>query len=181
MKSIRILTIATLLIVFSTTAFAITGTSHTTAKLPKTIEFNGIKLDQAFHEEKANQLIVEYIPAGETIDHWTTLFAVRMQTVQLSPIEWATNIARMVTQQNPKLGANVIFSKDTPEKAIVQFITVEKNIIEYNIWKLMKPADYDGIISYQFAERNYGEITDDFKKRVGNMKQTVDAMQNYEF
>ena len=171
--------IAIALVILSSSAFAINAANHTPATLPKSVEFNGIKLSHAFEQAQEEQFIVEYIPAGETLEKWSTMFAVRKQNIPSTPLDHAIRLAQSITQRNPKLGANVIFHEDNPEKAMVTFIAVGGGVIEYNVWKFMKTDGFNGLVSYQFAVRNYGELSDDFRQLLNNTEPIIDAMRDY--
>jgi len=147
--------------------------------LPKEIAFHGFELSNAFQQSQGEQYIVEYIPSAESLDKWSTMFAVRKQEIPSAPLEHAIKLAQSITQQNPKLGANVHFKKETPDKAMVTFIAVGGDIVEYNIWKFMKVKGYNGLISYQFAIRNYGELTKGFRAILNKPQPLIDSMRDY--
>jgi hypothetical protein len=131
------------------------GTLLTPDALPDTITFQGRELTRAFTEEKDGAFIVEYIPEGETLEHWTALFAVRLERSDLTPVQRAQALAKTLVKLNPQFKAQVLVNTKTGI-AGVDFLMwpADESYGEFNSWKFV-PAREHALYSYQYARRGY--------------------------
>lgn len=139
------------------------------------VSIQGQKFLAAFTNQAAAGSIIEYLPKGQTLDHWTNLFAVRLMPKETSPEDYIVRMAKDYANghRNMKFAIGHVESSD---RWWVDFITYdrEKNTIwallsrkskekflEWNFFRAENDAS-NGMILYQYAERHYyTHATDD--------------------
>ena len=121
---------------------------------PAPIEFDGEQYLPAFTSNLKEFRLVEYVRAGETVENWTKLFAVRNFPGQRDPREAVKVFERVVKQHNPQAGVLVLVKEDGSE-AMIDFLTWASSAepMELNIHRYVKKPGFPGLISYQFAFR----------------------------
>jgi hypothetical protein len=123
---------------------------------PPTVTVLGQKLE--LKNKKAGRgedLLAEYVPAAETLDTWTRMFAVRIHHSRLTPEQAASAKAQEIAArraQGDLLANSVGFAKG--ETRVIDFLLSQNEIVEQDI---IKYAPYgDGrLVSYQLARRYY--------------------------
>jgi hypothetical protein len=136
---------------------------------PKSLEFDNQTLNLAWSGGEPGSLIREYIPAGETLEHWTHLASIREYTGPAfsapdGPAELATETLKTTRElypntpaaqlENPTNGDTIIYFCAWPD---------DQSYLEYNVFKYAKrPAG--GIVAWQYALRVYGDATEFTKK-----------------
>ena len=121
---------------------------------PAPIEFDGEEYAPSFTSDQPGLRLVEYVRAGETVENWTKLFAVRNFQQQRDPREAVKTFERVVKQHNPLAGVQVLVKEDGSE-AMIDFLTWASSAepMELNIHRYVKKPGFPGLISYQFAFR----------------------------
>jgi hypothetical protein len=121
---------------------------------PAAVEFDGEQYLPSFSSNRPDFRLVEYVRAGETVENWTKLFAVRNFPRQRDPREAVKVFERVVKQHNPLAGVQTLVMQDGSE-AMIDFLTWESGAsqMELNIHRYLKKPGYPGLISYQFAYR----------------------------
>jgi hypothetical protein len=124
------------------------------AAAPAGIDFDGEQYLPGFSSNQPGLRLVEYVRAGETVENWTKLFAVRNFPEQRDPREAVKAFERVVKQHNPLAGVQVLVKEDGSE-AMIDFLTWETGAdqMEFNVHRYQKKPGYPGLISYQFAYR----------------------------
>ncbi|WP_147819280.1 hypothetical protein [Salidesulfovibrio onnuriiensis] len=120
---------------------------------PETITFAGVKHHLAFKEgNDKGPYILEYIPEGETLEKWTTLFAIRLEGHDLTPLQRAATFANHLEKRGFK---NAVFQSKDKKDVVLDFATwpEDSSFYEHNLWRYFKPEK--GLISYQYARRFY--------------------------
>jgi hypothetical protein len=104
--------------------------------------------------------LAEYIPAGETLENWTLMFALRFAPGDLDPkASAAATVQNIQTRkrngQDPLANCGVFASKDG-KSVNVDFLvsTTSPQLLEHNIMRYVKVKD--GLETIQIARRIYG-------------------------
>jgi len=126
------------------------------------VQFDGETLGLAFEGEDPGATIKEYLPAGEKLDRWTRLAAIRKFSNLDDPVAYATATIKELKQsypqspsaviENPKTGAVVLDFVVWPEDA---------SFVEFNVFRYEKRRG-GGLISQQYAMRAYGDQAEPF-------------------
>jgi hypothetical protein len=127
---------------------------------------------------KTEDLVAEYVPAGESLDHWTLMFAVRIFNGKITPAQAAqmkqAEVAARREQGDP-MARSMGFEKD--ETKLVDFVMSQNPIVEHNVMTFQKLPD-GRLVSYQLARRYYmpdGEIDDGLRAFMGEIKTKRDV------
>lgn len=126
--------------------------------LPSSLIVMGNKLIlKGVSENKKPVLIAEYIPAVETFDNWTFMFATRL-TLGKNPDPQASALAlaNVVTKRKASgdIYANSMVLKAPDGKSVaVDFLASTDQYLEHNIWRYFSTKK--GLVSFQIARRNY--------------------------
>lgn len=128
------------------------------------ITIGDLKLLRAYAPESSQVDLREYLPAGETFDHWTRLASVRVFKDLEDPKEYLANVAAAVTKSSPAARYQFLQNHKTKEY-ILDFMTFapDSEPVHFAEWNLMR-ARYvkkKGLVVYQYAMRFYdfGEST----------------------
>lgn len=150
------------LFLFTQTAFAESPTPDTT--IPKDLTVMGNKLVLKENQGDSKAFIAEYIPASETFDNWTFMFATRFmkgedlsaETTARATVE---NIAAVKKAGDPVANSVLLKAPDGKSYA-VDFLVSANNlgVLEHNVWRYYKVAK--GIVSLQIARRFYAKGAD---------------------
>lgn len=168
-----LLSILTIL-VLSTSAYAENPT-FSPETLPEVITFQGIEMRKAFQDAKDGTFIVEYLPEGETLDNWVSMFAVRREAVDALPVEKAKGVAIHLKKINPQFRSQVVVNKTTGVAGIDFLVWPENDAYgEFNSWKYMQ-GEPGWLYSFQFGRRGYTD-TKSWDELVAFMKRKNEAV-----
>lgn len=127
--------------------------------MPKTVKVLGETLtikNNALTEK--DEFIAEYIPAGQTWDDWTTMYAVRLiPDTSLDAEASATATAERIKARkatDPVANAAVL-KQDDGKSCAVDFLISAGPIIEHNVFLYFKQPK--GLVSLQVARRLYAK------------------------
>jgi hypothetical protein len=129
---------------------------------PDSIFLNGVTLLKKHEQQNAEGFIAEYIPEGQSLDSWTTLFAVRFfWGPSYSPYDSVIAASRNVIDEKRKGDEMANYRRIEDPKAglfgIDFFISGnydgKPTAYEHNVFRYVKIPD--GMISYQLARRIY--------------------------
>ena len=133
----------------------------------KSIKFDGDTYYLAFSSKNpAGGYFNEYLKEGENLNNWKKLLAVYNFPNLDDPLQAAQSLANMVKMTNKDANFQIIQNKERGE-VIIDFFTwtqTEPTIAEFNIFRYTKVNGKPGLIAYQFAFRNYGELTPEYQK-----------------
>ncbi len=107
--------------------------------------------------------LVEFVPAGETLENWTSLVGFRVVPGnRQSATEAATVVVRLAQERYP--GAVVrVMSKDA--EAIAEFvISTPEGLAEFNVFKYGPGPGGRGLASVQYAHRYRGLEPGDIRR-----------------
>jgi hypothetical protein len=101
--------------------------------------------------------LVEYIREDESFEKWTKLVGFRYQQlprIQNDPTKLAPAMAKIVKASNPRAQTRVIVNREKGE-AVVDFLTwpSDGSYMEFNVFRYVRSADGNGIVSLQLAHR----------------------------
>ena len=150
--------------------------------LPEVITFQNVTLHKAFEDEKNGGFITEYIPEGETLEHWNHLFAVRREKIALTPIQRAAGISTHLKKTNPEFRSQVLQDKKTGNAGIDFLIWPEDDSFgEFNTWKFMQ-GEPGWLYSFQYGFRAYTGTPSDkeLKPFMMQKQRTVMEMMRFE-
>jgi len=142
------------------------------AASPAVVEFDGEQYLPSFTSNQADVRLVEYVRAGETLENWTKLFAVRnFPRRNDDPRAAVMTFEQVVKQHNPLAGVQTLVKQDGSE-AMIDFLTWETGAkqMELNIHRYLKKPGYPGLISYQFAYR-FGVTPDMTAEKIRGLKE----------
>lgn len=169
-----------------TSATSDNGATATDETELETVEFDGNTLELAFQDKtESGDTIKEFIPKGETLEHWTKLAAIREEHGNIEPKAAVEVVAQRLNEHNPPL-PNDVRTDDENGTATIDFIIWpgdaatpdDADYVEYNIFKYSKGED-GGIVSEQYAIRAYkGEITGFLSKLNPLKDRLLDEMAN---
>jgi len=159
---------------------AVSGAAAAESGLPKQVTVLGQVVtlkEESDHGEQG--FIAEYIPANETWDNWTKMFAVRfIPGVDLDPIASAKQTADNINalkETDPVANVNV-FVHEAKREAITDFLisNAAPKFLEHNVFRFLKVPK--GIISYQIARRIY--LNDETKDKDKLFIQDIEILRN---
>jgi|UniRef100_UPI0040492300 hypothetical protein len=121
------------------------------------IVIGDLKLQRANLADDTGDQVREYIPAGETLDHWNRLASVRILKKEKDSKKYLTRVADEVKQSNP--AASSRFFQNDKKQTVLDFITFApaESPVKYAEWNLMR-AHYvkgSGLVVFQYALRLY--------------------------
>jgi len=129
---------------------------------PETIDFDGETLVLAYRAADATDGIREFIPKGETLEHWTKLAATREYGDLDDPAAMAGAVVKDLKKQYPQSPFKIMENKQTGE-VIVDFVLWpdDGSLAEFNVFRYSKNPE-GGLFSQQYALRAYGDDTEGF-------------------
>jgi len=136
------------------TTAAIYGTLLLSAPPVTTVEFDGESYSAAFHSNRPEVRLIEFVREGETVENWTKLFAARNYPRQTDPATAVKYFEMAVKEHNP-LSRSVVLVKEDGSEAMIDFLTWtpgEKQM-ELNVHRYLKLPGRPGLVSFQFAYR----------------------------
>ena len=125
------------------------------AKAQPTIAIGDVKLALAFTTKDSPESIREYIPKGESLDHWSRMASVRVFPKENNPLDYLQRVGAHIPRSHPAARAQLLKHDKTGDN-ILDFLmfTADSSTAE---WNLMR-ARYEkgkGLIVYQYATRFY--------------------------
>jgi hypothetical protein len=114
-------------------------------------------------EENSVNSLREYIPKGETLDHWNRLASVRIFKNQNDPKKFLGNLASVVSAKTPVNSCR--FYRNSKTKDIVlEFLELSPpsdklHCVEWNMMRA-KFVDGTGLVVFQYAMRLYAPVDD---------------------
>jgi hypothetical protein len=146
--------------------------------LPKKIVFNGLPLIQKSNTASAKTMLAEYIPDGESLDAWATLFAIRftrsepVDVVQQAKAAQAS-VAKRKADGDTVANSAALLSSDK-KSAVVDFVVSQNDLIERNVQRFFNVSG--GFVSFQYATRVYRASSD--KNAVQQFFQSIKSDRN---
>jgi hypothetical protein len=127
-----------------------------TPDLPKTLTVLGQKLElKEAQTAPSGEMLAEYVPAGETLDNWTRMFAVRVYPGKVTAEQAAALKSQEIAARRAHgdyLANGTAFAKG--DARVVDFLLSEGPIVEHDIIKYA-PSGGGRLASYQLARRYY--------------------------
>ncbi len=139
------------------------ASDNTVAPAKQSVQFDGNLLDLASQVESDGQVLREYIPAGETLEHWTKLAAIREYDALDDPKGVVVRMLQQLKRQYPD-SPGAMMENPTTGEIIVDFVVwpPDASFVEFNVFKYQKRAG-GGLIAEQYALREYQD-TEGFLK-----------------
>lgn len=140
----------------------------------KTISFDGQTYYVAFHKADGGKSITEYLPKGQKLDSWVRLVSIRTLPGEDNPKLAALGLVRTLKYQNPR-AQSAMMQHPSSKDVIVDFVTWPQDgkFIEFNIFRYSKLAKNKGLLLQQYAQRAYGDKTNDFLASLGSERQRL--------
>ncbi|MCF7688923.1 MAG: hypothetical protein K9M98_11950 [Cephaloticoccus sp.] len=142
---IRILAV----LVLGTAAQALLATPH--------IMIGDVRLEHAFTPVAVESSLREYIPPGETSDHWTRLASFRIIRKEKDSKKYLTRLAETATQSNPMAKAR--FLQNDKGQTVLDTITFAPadSPVKFAQWGMTRAVYVKGtgLMVYQYAMRLY--------------------------
>jgi len=126
------------------------------------VQFDGESLGLAFEGEDPGATIKEYLPAGEKLDRWTRLAAIRKFSNLNDPVAYATATIKELKAKYPQSPSAVIENPKTGA-VVLDFVVwpEDTSFVEFNVFRYEKRPG-GGLISQQYAIRAYGDRAEPF-------------------
>ena len=147
--------------------------------MPQTVTVLGKPLALKYNADSpSEELVAEYVPANETLDHWTLMLAVRIFKGKLAPEQAVAMKSQEILArrgQGDYMANSAAFSKG--DLRILDFVMSELPIVEHNLMSFSKLAD-GRLVSYQLARRYYSpssEVDDGLRAFMGDIKTKRDV------
>ena len=145
---------------------------------PPSVTVLGKSLALKSNETSATEdLVAEYVPATETLDHWTLMLGVRIFKGKLTPdqaVAAKTGEVEARRAQGDYMANSVAFAKGNFK--VIDFLMSQPPIVEHNVMSFSK--DRAGrLVSYQIARRYYmpsSEVDDGLRAFMGEIKTNRD-------
>jgi hypothetical protein len=124
-------------------------------KVGQAVQFDGETLTLAYEGEQSGDTIKEFLPAGQKLDSWTKLAAIREYAGLDDPLALAAQTVKQLKKDYPLSPSSIIQNPKTGE-VIVDFVVwpEDASFVEFNIFKYQKRPD-GGLITQQYALRAY--------------------------
>lgn len=126
----------------------------------------------------AEELVAEYVPAKETLDHWTLMLGVRIFKGKLTPDQALAMKGQEVQarrEQGDVMANSMAFAKG--DFKVIDFVMSQAPIVEHDVMSFSK--DRAGcLVSYQIARRYYRpseEVDDGLRAFMGEIKTNRDT------
>jgi hypothetical protein len=135
---------------------------NATAKLY--IEFGERHFNLAYSAEENGQVVREYLPEGDNLEHWNELMSVHVFpqiSKEIAADGYLTALAADVEGSNPAARYAFLKGKNS-DQMVLDFLVFGDKPDSYAEWNLMR-ADYTegkGLTLYQYAKRYYTENWD---------------------
>ena len=130
--------------------------------LPTAIQFQGQTFSlKSSTENETTGTLHEYIPEGETLERWSKLISICEHPIDAEPAAMAYSTADSLVQMNPQAPYAIWHSGDGSTSGI-DFAIWQGDIAEFNVFLYTRSQNGTGIVSYQYAERAYGDQVQPF-------------------
>lgn len=155
-------------------ALAKDPTTDTSTAPPQSVIFDNQTLDLAWQGGTPDAPIYEYIPVGETLEHWTHLASIR----EYHSIDDAKALAEGTVQQvklNYSGAPTQLVENPNNGDVMIDFLVgpPDGSFVEYNIFQYsQRPGG--GSVAQQYALRAYGDTT----KFLKNLEDTRTRLLN---
>jgi hypothetical protein len=143
-------------------------------QLPPTVSVLGQTLTlKTFGDNPDEGLVAEYVPAKETLDHWTLMLGVRVFKGKLTPDQAVATKEQEVQARraNGDYMANAMaFAKG--DFKVIDFVVSQSPIVEHNVMSFARRPD-GRLASCQIARRYYrpsSEVDDGLRAFMGEIK-----------
>jgi len=119
------------------------------------------------------ELLAEYVPAAETLEHWTLMLAVRVFKGQITPDQAVTLKGQEVQARRSHgdvMANSMAFAKG--DFRVIDFVMSQSPVIEHNVMSFSRRPD-GRLVSYQIARRYYqpsGEVDEGLRAFMGEIK-----------
>jgi hypothetical protein len=125
------------------------------ARAQPTISIGDFTLVLAFASKDSLESVREYIPKGESLDHWSCMASVRVFPKEKSPLDYLQRVGARIPGTHPAARAQLLKHDKTGDN-ILDFVifTADSATAE---WNLMR-ARYEkgkGLVVFQYAKRFY--------------------------
>jgi hypothetical protein len=139
----------------------------------ETVQFDGQTLELAFEGNDPGATIKEFIPAGEKLDSWTRLAAIREFDNLDDPVAYGVATVEELKKKYPMSPSSLI-ENPTTGGVIVDFVVwpEDASFAEFNVFRYEKRPG-GGIISQQYAQRAYGADSESFLKNLRPVRQRL--------
>ncbi len=122
------------------------------------ITMGDLKLFRAYAPKESAVDLREYLPEGETLDHWNRLASVRVFKDLKDPKQYLSDLAGAVKQSNPAARFQFLQNDETKE-LILDFMmfapsSARERFAEWNLMRA-KYVEGTGLVVYQYAMRVY--------------------------
>jgi hypothetical protein len=128
----------------------------------ETVQIDGQTLLLAFEGKDPGATIKEYLPAGENLDSWTQLAAVREFDNIDDPAAYAAATIKQLEKDYPEAPSGLI---ENPKTGTVVFDFVvwpqDGSFVEFNVFRYEK-REGGGLVSQQYALRAYKNDAEKF-------------------
>lgn len=154
----------------------IAAAEEPSASEKKSVRFDDQTLLLAFEQHSADESLEEFIPAGENLEHWTHLAAIRVYQNLHDPGPLVKKMAKLLKEKNPQAPFSIL-ENPTTGAVIIDFVTwpEDGSFAEFNIFKYSKRVG-GGLLAEQYALRAY-EDSQDFLKGLRPVRERlVDLM-----
>ena len=125
----------------------------------------------------AEELVAEYVPAKETLDHWTLMLGVRVFKGELTPDQAVAMKGQEIQARRAQgdfLANSMAFAKG--DFKVIDFVMSQSPIVEHNVMSFSRRPD-GRLVSYQIARRYYqpsSEVDDGLRAFMGEIKTNRD-------
>jgi hypothetical protein len=137
------------------------------------VRFDGQTLGLAFEGEDPGATIREYLPAGEKLDNWTRLAAIRRFEHLDDPVAYAEATIKQLKQKYPQSPSAIV--ENAASGAVVLDFVVwpdDASFVEFNVFRYEKRPG-GGLISQQYAVRAYGDKAEPFLMGLRDVRQRL--------
>ena len=126
-----------------------------TAEKKESISFDGLTLVLAYEGSNPGSKIKEFIPDGETLEHWTHLAGIFEYPDLHDPLALVQEVDKLLKEKNP-LARSAILENEKTGDVIIDFITwpEDGSFVEFNVFKYFKNGN-KGVTAWQYAVREY--------------------------
>lgn len=140
--------------VVSPTAGTSTSSGRNPAIPPGTPSFQFNKIDYVLVSN--SDVVNQYIPFGQTLDNWTSMFALRKFPNMTSPDEAVKNVTQTLEIEHPETMFKVTPDEATGDRGVDFVIwTEDKQLSEFDV-HIYQQRD-GGVLGKMFLMRDYGE------------------------
>ena len=123
------------------------------------------------------ELVAEYVPAKETLEHWTLMLAIRVFKGNITPEQAVAMKGQEVSarrSQGDVMANSMAFAKG--DFRVIDFVMSQSPVIEHNVMSFSRRPD-GRLVSYQLARRYYqasGEVDQGLRAFMGEIKTNRD-------